>query len=564
MNSTNASRYNDATFAAPGFTVTNGNNVFTAVGTDSQGRSSTDSVSVNLPSSVSPTYDANGNMTSDGALGYDYDDENQLVRIRGASYLTEFAYDGKMRRRVVRQYQNVPVISASNLSSTVRSNYTGWVGFKFTVGSTPLIVSRLGRWVRSGNTNSHAVKLVASNGTDISGGTATVNTSGAAPGQFAYGLLSSPITLLATTTYYVVSQEVSGGDSWYDWETSLTPSGAITVDRAAYAANNSTTYTLVGSTGNSYVPVSFLYTTAGARVETRYIYDGMLVLQERDGNNVPRVTYTRGTDLSGSMQGAGGIGGLLARTDNTRLVGGVPGTHAYYHADGNGNVTALTDEKNLLVAQYGYDPYGNLLSKSGALADANTYRFSSKEIDANLGLYYYGYRFYIPNLQRWLNCDPVFENGFQRVVGPRRGVSRLANLYDFVGNNPLARVDPFGLDWQLPIIPPGAPYLPIFPGPSEGLLSCAERIRAEVAREYCGVPGTKQAPGDPDCREAHCIASCRISKECPGGPLSSLGAGFWREMRHWGRDSWGDIGANLRGICKSANRDCESSCKGVR
>src|SRR5439155_9027574 len=54
--------------------------------------------------------------------------------------------------------------------------------------------------------------------------------------------------------------------------------------------------------------------------EVRYVYDGMLVIQWRDGNNMPSLTLTRGNDVSGTLEGAGGIGGLLARTDNTRLV----------------------------------------------------------------------------------------------------------------------------------------------------------------------------------------------------------------------------------------------------
>jgi YD repeat-containing protein len=49
--------------------------------------------------------------------------------------------------------------------------------------------------------------------------------------------------------------------------------------------------------------------------EVHYIYDGMLIIQERDSNNVPVVTYTRGLDLGNELQRAGGIGGLLARTD---------------------------------------------------------------------------------------------------------------------------------------------------------------------------------------------------------------------------------------------------------
>jgi hypothetical protein len=49
--------------------------------------------------------------------------------------------------------------------------------------------------------------------------------------------------------------------------------------------------------------------------ETRFVYDGMLIVQERSWSNVPTVTYTRGTDLSGTFEGAGGIGGLLTRSD---------------------------------------------------------------------------------------------------------------------------------------------------------------------------------------------------------------------------------------------------------
>jgi hypothetical protein len=85
--------------------------------------------------------------------------------------------------------------------------------------------------------------------------------------------------------------------------------------------------------------------------EVHYIYDGMVVIQERDVNNLPTVTYTRGRDLSGSLQGAGGIGGLLARTDAAN------GQSTCYHADGNGNVTAMGNAQQLIVAKYIYDPF---------------------------------------------------------------------------------------------------------------------------------------------------------------------------------------------------------------
>jgi RHS repeat-associated protein len=88
----------------------------------------------------------------------------------------------------------------------------------------------------------------------------------------------------------------------------------------------------------------------------------------------------------------------------------------------------------VVVGRYLYDPYGNLLAQSGALADANAYRFSSKEYDSVSGLYCYGRRYYDPNLQRWLNRDPIGETG---------GL----NLYGFVGNGPLTHQDVWGFDY---------------------------------------------------------------------------------------------------------------------
>lgn len=105
--------------------------------------------------------------------------------------------------------------------------------------------------------------------------------------------------------------------------------------------------------------------------EVHYIYEGNLVIQERDRFNVPQKAYTRGPDLSGSLEGAGGIGGLLAMTQTA----GAGQQHVYYHADGNGNVTALVDALQKVVARYLYDPFGNTLSASGPMVEANLYRF---------------------------------------------------------------------------------------------------------------------------------------------------------------------------------------------
>jgi RHS repeat-associated protein len=208
--------------------------------------------------------------------------------------------------------------------------------------------------------------------------------------------------------------------------------------------------------------------------EVHFIYDGYLVLQERyydpqHPTDIPldSITYTRGEDLSGTLQGAGGIGGLLARTDMGQWIGNDANANAYYINDGRGNIIGLVNTNGWRVAHYKYDPYGNLLAESGPLAAANKYRFSSKEWDSQAGLYYYLYRFYDPNLQRWVNQDPLGKLGAETLLNVGRRASRqqpaeLAegpNLYAFVGNDPVDVLDTDGRGkYKLP--PPGPTKLP--------------------------------------------------------------------------------------------------------
>lgn len=93
-----------------------------------------------------------------------------------------------------------------------RSDFTGLAGYMWTNGSTTLTGKSLGRWVISGNSQTHTVSLVRwSDKAVIASG--TVVTSGATPGAFAYVDVAD-FTIAANTAYALVSSETSGGDAF--------------------------------------------------------------------------------------------------------------------------------------------------------------------------------------------------------------------------------------------------------------------------------------------------------------------------------------------------------------
>ena len=214
--------------------------------------------------------------------------------------------------------------------------------------------------------------------------------------------------------------------------------------------------------------------------EIHLIYDGNVILQHRDVNNLPTLTLTRGTDLSGSLQGAGGIGGLLALTENSQLLTQNSQTaHSFYHADGNGNVTCLINASNAVVARAEYDPFGNFLSLSGLKAGVNPYWFSSKPIHWQSGKYDFLYRWYIPQLDRWPNRDP--EGEFDG-----------ANLFAFVLDDPVSSYDAFGLQRGSTPAPP-APELD----------SCTQDQRKAIDDAYKkACDRISKCPNSPDCARA--------------------------------------------------------------
>src|SRR5574344_1919734 len=137
-------------------------------------------------------------------------------------------------------------------------------------------------------------------------------------------------------------------------------------------------------------------------------------------------SYTWGLDASGSMQGAGGVGGLL-------MVNAGSGGFHFPAYDLNGNVMGLVNAANgNISAKYEYGPFGEVFCSVGDMAGVNPFQFSTKYTDNETDLVYYGYRYYSPALGRWLSRDPIEEQG---------GL----NLYGFVNNDPVNSHDMLGL-----------------------------------------------------------------------------------------------------------------------
>jgi RHS repeat-associated protein len=158
---------------------------------------------------------------------------------------------------------------------------------------------------------------------------------------------------------------------------------------------------------------------------TRWINDGWNQTVELL-NDRPIRAYVWGLDLSGTREGAGGVGGLLSSVDL------LDGSAWDYVSDGNGNVVALVEgATGHVVGRYEYGPFGEELAVDGPAARVNRFRFSSKMGDLDTELVYYGYRYLKTRTGRWVSRDPIEEAG---------GL----NLFAFLRNGAIGIIDPVG------------------------------------------------------------------------------------------------------------------------
>jgi len=166
----------------------------------------------------------------------------------------------------------------------------------------------------------------------------------------------------------------------------------------------------------------------------RYVWDGNVLLAVLNHTNGLELSFLRGLDLSGTPQGAGGVGGVLAvRVGPALPCGPLTNTTHFVAYDGNGNVAALVNAADgTASARYEYGPFGEPIRVTGPASRADPFRFSTKRTDDTTDLVLYEYRAYSPSLGRWVSRDPIAERGGR-------------NLYGVVANIPTSRADLLGL-----------------------------------------------------------------------------------------------------------------------
>ena len=200
--------------------------------------------------------------------------------------------------------------------------------------------------------------------------------------------------------------------------------------------------------------VSLIRTAAN---DPQYAARVILADQNQDGEiNVADVLLLQRRLLSGERyppQAAlepvapGTAGGMERQTSFAALIDylihpahavpGDPGQLLYVHVDHLGTPVAMTDEQGVKVWSAVYDPFGKATPNedpdgNGQAVTLNV-RFPGQYYDQETGLHYNYFRYHDPGTGRYITSDPI---------GLRGGL----NTYGYVGANPVAWYDLFGLD----------------------------------------------------------------------------------------------------------------------
>ena len=107
----------------------------------------------------------------------------------------------------------------------------------------------------------------------------------------------------------------------------------------------------------------------------------------------------------------------------------------FYHPDHLGSSSYITDREGRITQHTEYIAFGEVLFEEHSISRTMPYLFNGKELDSEMGLYYYGARYYDPKTNIFLNVDPLAEK-YPHI-----------SLYTYILNNPIKFID---LDGRAP------------------------------------------------------------------------------------------------------------------
>ena len=195
-------------------------------------------------------------------------------------------------------------------------------------------------------------------------------------------------TVNGSTTNYTsnnLNQYIQAGNNRYTYDATgnLTSDGTFT-----YAYDYENRLITANKTGTS---AAYKYDSFGRRIEktvgsasTKFLYDGDQIIAEYDSSGNISAKYIFGP----------GIDEPISITKE--------GQTYYYHSDGLGSVTCLTDSNGTIVESYSYDVFGRPSVTSSL---GNRFMFTGREYDAETDLYFYRARYYSPRIGRFLQRD---------------------------------------------------------------------------------------------------------------------------------------------------------------
>jgi hypothetical protein len=133
------------------------------------------------------------------------------------------------------------------------------IGCRIQIGASDVVVTHLGRWVKSGNSQTHVIRIQGIDCNTLA--SATVDCNGAAAGAFVYAALASSFTMTNGAYYHILSAESNGGDDWYYATTTVSTTGVEAALNRAYASLGGAAGCTAEDANQIFGPVSFKYSS---------------------------------------------------------------------------------------------------------------------------------------------------------------------------------------------------------------------------------------------------------------------------------------------------------------